>query len=95
MFAMGERFAHAVSRFRSFGTGRPKRDTCSEKSKQNLIESRQNRLFFNAFRHISAMAESPSGVGTGGTAAAGVATTALQIVGDPAGGAGPAPPAKP
>ena len=41
------------------------------------------------------MAESPSGVGTGGAAAAGAATTALQIVSDPAGGAGPAPPAKP
>jgi len=60
-----------------------------------LIESRQNRMTSNAFRHISAMAESPSGMGTGGTAAAGAATTALQIVGDPAGRAGPAPPAKP
>ena len=40
------------------------------------------------------MAESPSGAGTGGTAAAGAATTALQTVGEPAGGAGPPPPAK-
>jgi len=64
------------------GTGRPKRETSIAKSTK-------------VNKNNSAMAGSPSGADMAGAAAAGAATTVLQLTGETVGGAGPTPPLSP